>query len=248
MSDEHDPTAEARVTAYVDGALDEGERARLEALLRERPDLRDQAEFERGLRERLRSLPVPEPRPGFELQVRGALRAARRPRRIALLLPLAAALLVLLWARGLPAFVALEVARDHTKCFGKKALPAKVWSDDPAEIAEWFEKQGSSMPQLPEGVGQVRLVGARYCPLGDRFAPHLYYSGRRHHLSLFIVPGPLRFEGEHAREVRGRSVRFLRSAGLNLAVVGEEAEIVDAFAREFRQTHARHHPAGAARP
>ena len=194
MNDEHDPTAEERVTAYVDGALDEGERAEMEALLRERPDLREQAEFERGLRERLRGLPVPELRSGFEMQVRGALRAARRPKRAALLLPLAAALLVVLWARGLPAFVALEVARDHAKCFGLKSLPAKVWSDDPAEIAEWFEKQGSPMPQVPGGVGQVRLVGARYCPLGDRSAPHLYYSGRRHHLSLFVVPGPLRFD------------------------------------------------------
>ena len=235
MSEERDRSAEERVTAYVDGALGEAERAAMEALLRERPDLREQAEFERGLRERLRALPVPEPRPGFEMQVRGALRAARRPRRAALLLPLAAALLVALWARGLPGFVALEVARDHAKCFGQAALPAKVWSDDPVEIAAWFEKQGSPMPQVPGGVGHLRLVGARYCPLGDRSAPHLYYAGRRHQLSLFVVPDPLRFERELSREALGQNVRFLRSAGLNLAVVAEEAEAVDAFAREFRR-------------
>lgn len=248
MNDEHDPSAEERVTAYVDGALTEVERAEVEALLRERPDLREQAEFERGLRERLRGLPLPDPRPGFERQVKAALRTARRPKRAALLLPLAAALLVALWVRGLPAFVALEVARDHAKCFGKAALPAKVWSDDPLEIAAWFERQGSPMPQVPGGLGHLRLVGARYCPLGDRSAPHLYYSGRRHHLSLFVVPGPLRFEREHAREALGQNVRFLRSAGLSLAVVAEEPEAVDTFAREFSRTLARHDAEGALPP
>ncbi len=239
MSDEREPSAEERVTAYVDGALSEAERALVEALLRERPDLREQAEFERGLRERLRGLPVPEPRPGFVTQVRSALRADRRPARAYLLLPLAAALLLALWARGLPGFVAFEVARDHAKCFGKAALPAKIWSEDPAEIAAWFEKQGSQMPHLPAGVAHLQLVGARYCPLGDRFAAHLYYAGRRHHLSLFVVPGPLRFEGELSREALGQNVRFLRSAGLNLAIVAEESEAVDAFAKEFARTLAR---------
>jgi anti-sigma factor RsiW len=249
MTDEQEPRPdEELVTAYVDGALGEADRASVEALLRERPDLREQAEFERGLRERLRGLPVPEPRPGFEMQVRSALRAARRPKRATLLLPLAALLLVGLWARGLPAFVALEVARDHAKCFGLKALPAKVWSDDPVEIAAWFEKQGTPMPQVPGGLGHLRLVGARYCPLGDRSAPHLYYAGQRHHLSLFVVPGPLRFEREHAREALGQNVRFLRSAGISLAVVAEEAEIADAFAREFSRTVARNEAKDSARP
>jgi hypothetical protein len=104
------------------------------------------------------------------------------------------------------------------------------------------------MPQVPGGVGHLRLVGARYCPLGDRIAPHLYYSGRRHHLSLFVVHDPLRFEGEQARVVLGQNVRFLRSAGLALAVVAEEAEVVDAFAREFSRTLARRDAEGAVRP
>jgi anti-sigma factor RsiW len=242
---------EEQVTAYVDGVLDEGARARIEAVLAERPDLREQAEFERDLRARLLALPVPEPRPGFEAQAHAAVRAARPRPRAYVLLPLAATLFLALWARGLPGFVALEVARDHRKCFSRGELPAKVWSDDPHVIASWFEDQGTPMPQLPAGVSlpqvhagvaHIQLVGARYCPLGDRSVPHVYYAGGRHQVSLFVVTGPLRFDGDLHRESLGQSVRFLRTAGLSLALVAEEPELVDAFAEEFQLTLARLEP------
>lgn len=234
MSDERE-----RVTAYVDGVLGDAERAEVEALLAERPDLREQVEAERELRGRLHALAQPEPRPGFEAQVRSALRAERPPSRARWLLPLAAALLAAAWLRGVPGFVALEVARDHAKCFSAASLPAKVWSEEPAEIAAWFEKQGTRMPMLPKSAGSLSLVGARYCPLGDRSAAHIYYSSRKGRLSLFVVPGPLRFDGAYAAEVRGRNVRFLQSAGATVALVSEDAETVKAFAHEFAQSLAR---------
>ena len=234
MTDERE-----RVTAYVDGVLTDAERAEVEALLAERADLREQAAAERDLRARLRALSGQEPRPGFEAQVRSALRSSRRPSRARWLLPLAAALLAAVWLRGMPGFVALEVARDHAKCFSLPTLPAKVWSDDPAEVAAWFEKQGTPMPPLPKGAASLSLVGARYCPLGDRSAAHVYYAGPRGRLSLFVVPGPVRLDGAYAAEVRGRNVRFLRSAGVTLALVSEEHEAVDAFAHEFAQSLAR---------
>jgi hypothetical protein len=168
-----------------------------------------------------------------------AERALRRPSRARFILPLAAVLLVGAWLRGLPGFVALELARDHAKCFSRSTLPAEVWSDDPSELAAWFEKRGSSMPPLPRGAAGLSLVGARYCSLGDRSAPHLYYASRRGRVSLFVVPGPLRFERAYAGDVRGRDVRFLRSAGVTLALVSEDREAVDAFAREFTQSVAR---------
>ena len=234
MTDERE-----RVTAYVDGVLTDAERAEVETLLAERADLREQAAAERNLRARLRALSAQEPRPGFEAQVRSALRSSRRPSRARWLLPLAAALLAAVWLRGMPGFVALEVARDHAKCFSLPTLPAKVWSDDPAEVAAWFEKQGTPMPPLPKGAASLSLVGARYCPLGDRSAPHVYYSSRRGRLSIFVLPGPLRLDGAYAAEVRGRNVRFLQSAGVTLALVSEERETVDAFAHEFAQSLAR---------
>jgi hypothetical protein len=135
--------------------------------------------------------------------------------------------------------VALEVARDHSKCFSKKELPAKIWSEDPAEIAAWFEKQGTPMPLLPAGAAHATLIGARYCPLGDRSAPHVYYGGRRTQASVFVVPGPLRVRGGADRESLGLSVRFLRTGGLNLAIVSDQREVVDAFAHEFTRSVAR---------
>jgi anti-sigma factor RsiW len=229
-----------RVTAYVDGELSEAERAEIEVLLAERPDLREQAEFERALRARLKELPDAEPRPGFEARVRAAVRSERRRPRARLLLPLAAVLLLAIWARGLPGFVAFEVARDHAKCFSQAELPAKMWSDDPQEVAAWFEKQGTTMPLLPVGAAHASLIGARYCPLGDRFAPHVYYGGpRRIRVSIFVLPGPLRFEGHLDREVRGQSVHFMRSAGVTLAIVSDQREAVDAFAKEFARSVAR---------
>ena len=129
--------------------------------------------------------------------------------------------------------MAFEVARDHAKCFSKTTLPAKVWSDDPAEIVAWFEKEGTRMPLLPPGAARLTLVGARYCPLGDRYAAHVYYAGRQRRLSLFVVPGPVRFTEAYDREVWGNQVRSFRSAGATVALVSDEPEVVDAFAREF---------------
>jgi hypothetical protein len=176
-------------------------------------------------------------------QVKGALaeaeHAERRPSRARFIMPLAAMLLAGAWLRGVPGFVALELARDHAKCFSKSTLPAEIWSDDPSELAAWFEKHGTSMPPLPRGAANLSLVGARYCSLGDRSAAHVYYASRRGRVSLFVVPGPLRFERVYKGDVRGRGVRFLRSAGVTLALVSEDREAVDAFAREFAQSVAR---------
>jgi anti-sigma factor RsiW len=229
-------TEAERVTAYVDGALDETESLALERLMAERPDLRAQLEEEKALRDRLRSLPLPEPRPGFEARVLASVRRERRPSRTRYLLPLAAALFLAAWLRGLPGFVSFEVARDHSKCFAKATLPAKIWSDDPAEVTAWFEKQGTRMPVLPAGTAHLTLVGARYCPLGDRSAAHVYYAAQGGHLSLFVVPGPVRFDDRYDREVWGRHVRFVRTAGTTVALVSEEPEIVKAFAREFSRS------------
>jgi len=227
---------EERVTALLDGALDAAEREEVERLLEGRPDLRAQLEEERALREGLRALPAPEPRPGFEARMRASLRADRRPSRLRFLLPLAAALFLVAWLRGVPSFVAFEVARDHSKCFSKSTVPAKVWSDDPAVVAAWFEKQGTRMPLLPEGAAHLTLVGARYCPLGDRSAAHVYYAGKQGRLSLFVVPGPVRVASTYDREVWGRHVHFLQTAGATVALVSEEPEIVNAFSREFARS------------
>jgi hypothetical protein len=136
--------------------------------------------------------------------------------------------------------VAWELARDHDHCFSKARLPARIWSSDPAEVARWFEDQGTAVPPLPEGRRDLTLVGARYCPLLDRLAAHVYYANDDRHLSVFVLAGPARFSGyEWAIETRGRKVRFLRSAGVTVALVSEHADDVDAFRKHFATSTAR---------
>lgn len=225
-----------QVTGYVDDALDATARAELEAHLDACATCREQVAAERDLRAGLRALPVPEPRPGFEAAVRRRLAAEGRTRRPWFLLTAAALAALALWARGSAPFVAWEVARDHNHCFGKERLPAKLWSNDPAEVTRWFEAQGTRLPPIPAGVGELGLVGARYCPLLDRVAAHLYYAGEERHLSVFVLSGPARFRSSWAAESRGNEVRFLRSAGTTVALVSDRHEDVEAFRAAFTTT------------
>jgi anti-sigma factor RsiW len=221
------------VTGYVDGVLGPADRAGVEEHLASCPLCRDQAEFERGLGPRLRALPPPEPRPELLQAVRRRLAAARSPRPW--LLPVAAAFLgLLLWGRGAAPFVAWELARDHEHCFSMARLPARIFSSDPVEVAEWLEDQGTAVPPLPAGRRDLTLVGARYCPLVDRLAAHVYYANDDRHLSVFVLAGPARFPGYELRtETRGREVRLLRSAGMTVALVAEHADDVAAFRDHF---------------
>ena len=228
--------APEQVTAYVDDVLDPAARAEMEAHLATCTDCREQAVFERELKAGLRALPSPELRPGFNVRLRRSL-AAERGRRFAWLLPLAAVLtLLVLWARGATPFVAWELSRDHAHCFGQDRLPAKVWSNDPLQIAAWFEAQGTRIPPVPSGVAELGLVGARYCPLLDRVAAHLYYAGEERRLSVFVLSGPVRFPDEWIARSRGNHVRFLRSAGMTVALVSDKQEDVEAFRAAFRTT------------
>jgi hypothetical protein len=136
-----------------------------------------------------------------------------------------------LWARGTPGLVAREVAWDHGHCFGKAKLPAKVWSSDPAVIERWFADRGTLVPRAPEAAGGLTLVGARYCKLMDRRVAHLYYADREHRLSLHVVPGPVRFAWPQRRATMGRTVQFLRTGGVTVALTSEDPDAVDAFAR-----------------
>lgn len=228
--------APERVTRYVDDALDAAERAEVEAHLASCADCREQEAFERDLRARLRALPVPEPPAGLEARVRERLLREGR-RGPGWFLPLAAALAVaVLWGRGAAPFVAWELARDHVHCFERPRLPAEVWSNDPVEITRWFEDQGTRLPPLPAAVGELGLVGARYCRLTDRVTAHLYYAGEERQVSVFVLAGPVRFHDSWSAVSRGLTVGFLRSAGTTVAVVGAKGEDVDAFRSAFTTT------------
>lgn len=227
-----------RVTAYVDGVLPAEARAEVEAHLSACTPCREQEAFERGLRERMRALPPPELPAALEARVRRELR--RRPVPVAVRwLPVAAGLaLAVLWGRGAAPFVAWELARDHAHCFAREKLLSEVWTSDSGEIAEWYRQRGTELPVLPSAAGGVELVGGRFCPLLDRKVAHLYYAGEKRHLSVFVVPGPARFASGFLTHKAGENVRLLHTSGMTLAVVGEDAEAVDAFQRALSMSRA----------
>jgi anti-sigma factor RsiW len=228
-----------RVTGWVDGALDATAMAGMEAHVAACAVCREQAEAERDVGAKLRALPVPEPRPGFEALVRRQLQQARpRSRRWAIGLA-ASIVLMALWFRGSVPFVAWELSGDHGHCFSQPRLPAKVWGDDPEDVIRWFEAQGTRMPPLPRRVGELELVGGRYCPLVDRRVAHVYYSSQKGHpVSVFIVSGPARFDEQWSGKSRRRAVRLFHSASATVAVVSDEAEEADAFRKAFSTTMA----------
>jgi anti-sigma factor RsiW len=228
------------VTGYVDSALDEATRSAVEAHLLECPPCRDQVESERALRQRLRALAGAEPRPTLSADVRRRLKPRPLSGSRILLATAAGLVLMFLWGRGSAPFVALELAWDHGHCFSKRVLPAQVWSDDPGRVAEWFARQGTQIPAVPAAAAGLELVGARYCPLVDRRVGHLYYAGRGRHLSVYAVPGSVRFARDFLDTPRrGRVVRLLRVEGRTVGLVGERPEDVAAFEQALTSTYAR---------
>jgi hypothetical protein len=161
----------------------------------------------------------------------------RGPSRAVLLA--ASLTLLALWGRGAAPFVAWQLARDHGRCFAKGPLPAKIWTSEPSEVTAWFEAQGTRFPVIPSGAAGLELVGGRYCPLWDRLAAHLYYSGDHHHLSLYVIPGPARFADSFEATSGGKTVRLLRTAGTTVALVAERAEDVESFQGTFTTSIAR---------
>ena len=52
----------------------------------------------------------------------------------------------------------------------------------------------------------------------------------------FVLSGPVRFADEWTARSRGNHVRFLRSAGMTVALVSDKQEDVEAFRAAFRTT------------
>jgi hypothetical protein len=129
--------------------------------------------------------------------------------------------------------VAWDLARDHDKCFSRRPVPAVVWSGDPAVVESWFAAQGTRVPRLPARVGDLRLVGARYCPLASlSFAPHVYYSSPDRHLSIFVMTHGVRVRDRYA--AGSRRVRLLRLEGDLVGIVAEHESDLQAVETALR--------------
>lgn len=225
------------VTAYVDGGLAAADRVPFEAHLAGCARCQAQADAERALSSAVRGLPAPPLPHGLAVRVR---RRSRKPvtlRRRVWMPSLAAMLVLVLWGRGSSSFIAWEVALDHAHCFGKQRVPAKVLTDDPMRLTAWFDAQGTELPLLPASAGGLDLVGGRYCRLLDRRVAHVYYAGgERQQLSLYVIPGTVRFDRSFAWRGRDVTVNLLRVAGSNVALVGADAPTIAAFRRSLERT------------
>ncbi len=137
-----------------------------------------------------------------------------------------------LWAQGLPAVVAWQLARDHSHGLGERP-GGRLWSSEPAVVSAWLEQHGTPVPPLPGHAGSAGLVGARYCSLMDRVAAHVVYQGEETTVSIFVLHGPLRAPRGWSGTVQGLHLRLVRTAGRTLAIVGESEEDVRATLRAF---------------
>jgi hypothetical protein len=151
----------------------------------------------------------------------------RRGRAARALGPLAMALFALgLWLRGQPAFVAWQLAVDHQRCFGRRQLPARVWSPDPAEIRDWLEG-AHAHAALPGRLAAERR-GARYVTV-TRVAAHVHYGGEARIVGLpAIRPGSHRrhsWHGLRLRRLRGRLHAGGRSEMNDVTVTARAFEV-----------------------
>jgi hypothetical protein len=142
------------------------------------------------------------------------------------------------WIRGLPAFVAWQVSRDHPHGLGDRP-GVHIWSSEATAVSAWLEQHGTVVPPLPEHAGSAGLVGARYCSLVDRVAAHVVYQGENTSVSIFVLHGPLRAPSGWSASVRGLHVHFVRAAGRMLAVVGENENAALSAVRAFATSVAR---------
>jgi anti-sigma factor RsiW len=225
-----------RVTGFVDGELPSEQAAEVAAHLEACAACRAQADAERALRARLRTLPVPELPAGLEARVRqGGRRPSPATRAVRFALPLAAVLALAVWLRGYAPLLAWDLARDDHHCFSRQPLAAQIRSGEPGEVAGWFERHGTRLPPLPERVGELALVGARYCPLASLgTVAHVYYQSPAGHASVYAVPRAVRFEARAASETRGKSVLLMRVEGEVIGVVAASADEARAFEAALR--------------
>ena len=207
MSENAAVIGEDALQAYIDGRLDDKQRALVEAYLAEHPELRDRVMLDRRHREALRAQlagkfaePVPE-----RLRVAG-LRGARREARRRRARALAAAAAIFLFGMlggwmldrlqtGMRGSAAGAVARNATAAYRtfvvEVAHPVEVPAANEAHLLKWLSKRLGRPLSAPDLARfGYRLMGGRLLPSGSGAAAQLMYDdplGKR--LTVYVQAG-----------------------------------------------------------
>jgi len=223
---------------YVDGAIEEGEKERVDAHLEACRPCRDALDEEAAARKVLRArAKALVPHAPLDLRARCArsARAPFAPASIALGsaawrslgFPFAAAAVLILAAaatiivtRATTGSLAAQLTLDHVKCFTLFSEPAgRV---DPAAVSRSLEAAYGLRVEVPAGREEegLKLLGARRCLTADGRVAHILYRHDGHNVSLFVIPHHEWKAGE--RSLMGHETVVWSANGNGYAVVGDE--------------------------
>ena len=203
---------EERLTPFIDEELPPAERGEVEQHLNGCPPCRVSAEEEKGGRtvlrqraERLRSEPVP---PGLRSRCAALAREhghATAPWWRARLVPAAftaavalgtLAVVVMIATQRSDTVLAAQLTTDHDRCFRDVPLSGRGVSAvaEEARLADEYGWDVHIPPSSPQH--GVTLVGTRRCLYANGMVPHLLYTANGHEMSLYVLEGVQRAEGD----------------------------------------------------
>lgn len=231
-----------RLTLYLDNELQDDERATIEEHVESCSSCASFVEKELTFLNAIRtSSPQHTASPELRTKVSAILRESpvvrQNSRRLSWLLPVAAALLVLLlpiviWRvvrdgdhpeNGVPSAFATKAAESHLKHI-RGQLPLEVESSSPQEISEWFTNKVNfnvKLPSYQETSGQeilYTLEGARLVNYQNDYAAYVSYHMKDRQISL-VITSELSARPSGGEEIASRGLTFHYNAIDGLKVI-----------------------------
>ena len=231
-----------RLSLYLDNELQGDERAAFEAHAEACQSCASFVEKERAFLNAIRGsgplhVASPELRAKVARVMSGSEAGAERPARLKWILPVAAAVLVLLvplvvW-RGLrqtngranagPSGFALRAAENHLRHV-RGQLPLEMESTNPDEISAWFANKVNfnvKLPSYQEQSGQEKLYtleGARLVGYENEYAAYVAYRMKERPISL-VITSELVAKPSGGEEITARGLTFHYNAIEGLKVL-----------------------------
>jgi anti-sigma factor (TIGR02949 family) len=231
-----------RLALYLDNELQGDERAAFEAHTQSCQSCASFVEKERAFLNAIRgSGPLHTAPETLRTKVAGIVNGATRPTRersrLRWILPVAAALLILLlpvaiWRvvrqpvrpeNGVPSPFALMAAESHLRHI-RGQLPLEIESSNPQQISEWFTNKvgfNVKLPSYQESSGQeilYALEGARLVSFQNDYAAYVSYHMKDRLISL-VITSELLAHPSGGEEIASRGLRFHYNAIDGLKVI-----------------------------